>query len=167
MVQTKSSMAHERLDRLDLNILGILQEDTTLSVGQLAETVGLSTTPCWKRIQKLEAAGVIRKRVALLNARHLGLGLTAFISIKTNQHKIEWFDSFHRVVSAIPEVVEIYRITGNTDYLLKVVLSSMDDYDRVYKILIKGVDLADVSSMFAMEQIKYTTALPLVQVKRD
>ena len=107
MVQTKSSMAHERLDRLDLKILGILQEDTTLSVGQLAETVGLSTTPCWKRIQKLEAAGVIRKRVALLNARHLGLGLTAFISIKTNQHKIEWFDSFHRVVSAIPEVVEL------------------------------------------------------------
>jgi Lrp/AsnC family transcriptional regulator len=160
-------MLNERIDRLDLKILSILQEDATQSVGQLAETVGLSTTPCWKRIQKLETAGVIRKRVALLSAPQLGLGLTAFISIKTNQHKIEWFDSFHRVVSAIPEVVEIYRVTGNTDYLLKVVLSSMEDYDRVYKILIKGVDLADVSSMFAMEQIKYTTALPLVQIKRD
>jgi Lrp/AsnC family transcriptional regulator len=160
-------MAHERLDKLDLKILAILQEDATQSIGQLAETVGLSTTPCWKRIQKLEATGMIRKRVALLNAPGLGLGLTAFISIKTNQHKIEWFDSFHRVVSAIPEVVEIYRVTGNTDYLLKVVLSSMEDYDRVYKILIKGVDLADVSSMFAMEQIKYTTALPLVQIRRD
>ena len=160
-------MSEDRLDKLDLKILSILQEDATQSISQLAESVGLSTTPCWKRIQKLEAAGIIRKRVALLNAPELGLGLTAFISIKTNQHKIEWFDSFHRVVSAIPEVVEIYRVTGNTDYLLKVVLSSMEDYDRVYKILIKGVDLADVSSMFAMEQIKYTTALPLVQIKRD
>ena len=151
----------EQRDKLDYKILGLLQEDATLTVGQVAERVGLSTTPCWKRIQKLERQGVIRKRVALLSATHLGLGLTAFISIKTNQHKIEWFDSFHRIVSAIPEVVEIYRVTGNTDYLLKVVLSSMDDYDRVYKTLIKGVDLVDVSSMFAMEQIKYTTALPL------
>lgn len=159
-------MSEDRLDKLDLKILSILQEDATQSISQLAESVGLSTTPCWKRIQKLEASGLIRKRVALLNAAQLGLGLTAFISIKTNQHKIEWFDSFHRVVSAIPEVVEIYRVTGNTDYLLKVVLSSMDDYDRVYKILIKGIDLADVSSMFAMEQIKYTTALPLVQNRR-
>lgn len=154
------------LDRLDYKILELLQEDATLTVGDLAEKIGLTATPCWKRVQKLEKQGVIRKRVALLDAAHLKLGLTAFISIKTNQHKIEWFDSFHRVVSAIPEVVEIYRVTGNTDYLLKVVLSSMEDYDRVYKTLITSVDLVDVSSMFAMEQIKYTTALPLSRIKQ-
>lgn len=157
----------EKIDRLDCKILTLLQEDASLSIGEIAEKVGLSTTPCWKRIQKLEKQGVIRKRVALLNPPQLNLGLTAFISIKTNQHKIEWFESFHRIVSAIPEVVEFYRVTGSTDYLLKVVLSNIEDYDRVYKILIKGVDLVDVSSMFAMEQIKYTTALPLTQVNLE
>jgi Lrp/AsnC family transcriptional regulator len=160
------SLPEDPLDRLDYKILELLQEDATLTVGDLAEKIGLTATPCWKRVQKLEKQGVIRKRVALLDAAHLKLGLTAFISIKTNQHKIEWFDSFHRVVSAIPEVVEIYRVTGNTDYLLKVVLSSMEDYDRVYKTLITSVDLVDVSSMFAMEQIKYTTALPLSRIKQ-
>ncbi len=159
-------LPEDPLDRLDYKILELLQKDATLTVGDLAEKIGLTATPCWKRVQKLEKQGVIRKRVALLDAAHLKLGLTAFISIKTNQHKIEWFDSFHRVVSAIPEVVEIYRVTGNTDYLLKVVLSSMEDYDRVYKTLITSVDLVDVSSMFAMEQIKYTTALPLSRIKQ-
>lgn len=157
-------MLNDKIDRLDCKILALLQEDATLSVGDIAESVGLTSTPCWKRIQRLEKQGFIRKRVALLNPPQLNLGLIAFISIKTNQHKIEWFESFHRIVSAIPEVVEFYRVTGNTDYLLKVALSNIEDYDRVYKILIKGVDLVDVSSMFAMEQIKYTTALPLNQL---
>lgn len=159
--------ADQKLDKLDCRILEILQEDATLTVGDIADKVGLSTTPCWKRIQRLEKQGVIRKQVALLNPSMLDLDLIAFISIKTNQHKIEWLEAFHKTVSVIPEVVEIYRVTGNTDYLLKVVLSSMEDYDRVYKTLINGIDLVDVSSMFAMEQIKYTTALPLRQIQAN
>ena len=155
----------DKLDQLDCKILSVLQEDATLSVSAIAEKVGLTTTPCWRRIQKLEDQGVIRKRVALLDPARLNLGVTVFISIKTNQHKIEWFEAFYRLVSAIPEVVEFYRVTGNTDYLLKVIISSIEGYDRVYKTLIKGAELADVSSMFAMEQSKYTTALPLNQIK--
>ncbi|WP_151447894.1 Lrp/AsnC family transcriptional regulator [Lacisediminimonas profundi] len=151
----------EKLDRFDREILSILQEDATVSVAELGERVGLSPTPCWRRIQKLEERGVIRKRVALLDPAQLNVGVTVFISIRTNEHNIEWFASFHRLVSALPEVTEFYRVAGNTDYLLKVVVSSIEDYDRIYKTLIQGAALSDVSSMFAMEQIKYTTALPL------
>jgi Lrp/AsnC family transcriptional regulator len=130
-------------------------------VADIGDRAGLTSTPCWGRIQKLEERGVIRKRAALLDPDLLNVGVTVFISIRTNQHDIEWYDSFHGLVSAIPEVTEFYRTTGSTDYLLKVSASSIQDYDRVYKMLIKGAKLADVSSMFAMEQIKYTTALPL------
>lgn len=151
----------ERLDRLDREILSILQDDATVAVADIADRVGLTSTPCWRRIQKLEDRGFIRKRVALLDPERLNVGVTVFIAIRTNQHDIEWYESFHRLVSAIPEVTEFYRTTGSTDYLLKVSVPSIQGYDRVYKMLIKGTKLADVSSMFAMEQIKYTTALPL------
>lgn len=158
---SSSSSSHERLDRVDREILAILQEDATAAVNDIAERVGLTTTPCWRRIQNLEKRGIIRKRVALLDPEQLNVGVTVFISIKTNQHDIEWYEKFHRLVSAIPEVTEFYRTTGSTDYLMKVSVPSIEGYDRVYKMLIKGAKLADVNSMFAMEQIKYTTALPL------
>lgn len=156
-----SSPNTECLDRMDREILALLQEDATIAVADIADRVGLTSTPCWRRIQKLEDRGFIRKRVALLDPDKLNVGVTVFIAIRTNQHDIEWYDSFHRLVSAIPEVTEFYRTTGNTDYLLKVSVPSIQGYDRVYKMLIKGAKLSDVSSMFAMEQIKYTTALPL------
>ena len=151
----------EKLDRFDREILAILQEDATVPVAEVGERIGLSSTPCWRRIQKLEERGIIRKRVALLDPAPLNVGVTVFISIRTNQHNIEWFESFHQLVSALPEVTEFYRVAGNTDYLLKVMVPSIEGYDRIYKKLIQGTELSDVSSMFAMEQIKYTTALPL------
>jgi Lrp/AsnC family transcriptional regulator len=151
----------ERLDRLDREILAVLQEDATASVAEIAQRVCLTSTPCWRRIQKLEERGYIRKRVALLDPAKLNVGVTVFIAIRTNQHDIAWYDAFHQLVSAMPEVTEFYRTAGNTDYLLKVSVPDIQGYDRVYKALIKGAKLADVSSMFAMEQIKYTTALPL------
>ncbi|MGV3653625.1 MAG: Lrp/AsnC family transcriptional regulator [Noviherbaspirillum sp.] len=149
------------MDRFDREILAILQEDATVPVAEVGERIGLSSTPCWRRIQKLEERGIIRKRVALLDPAPLNVGVTVFISIRTNQHNIEWFESFHQLVSALPEVTEFYRVAGNTDYLLKVMVPSIEGYDRIYKKLIQGTELSDVSSMFAMEQIKYTTALPL------
>lgn len=155
----------EKLDRYDREILQVLQEDACIAVADLSERVGLTASPCWRRMQKLKELGVIRKQVALLDPAHLDLDVTVFIMVKTNQHRIAWFQSFHRLVSAMPEVVEFYRVTGSTDYLLKVVVSDIRAYDRVYKALIKGAELADVTSMFAMEQIKYTTALPLQKLK--
>ncbi|SPA24656.1 putative transcriptional regulator, AsnC/Lrp family [Cupriavidus taiwanensis] len=149
------------MDRYDKQILALLQEDATLPVAEIGERVGLSSTPCWRRIQKLEEAGLIRKRVALLDAAKLNAGVTVFVSVRTSQHNVKWLKQFHGVVSSIPEVTEFYRMAGDTDYLLRVVVPDIAAYDRVYKKLIQGADLADVSSSFAMEQIKYTTALPL------
>lgn len=151
----------EKLDRYDRKILALLQEDTTISLADLAEKVGLTTSPCWRRVQRLEERGVIRKRVALLDPAHLNLDVIVFILVRTNQHRMDWFQSFYELVNSMPEVVEFYRVTGSTDYLLKVAVPNIQGYDRIYKALIEGAELADVSSMFAMEQIKYTTALPL------
>ncbi len=151
----------ETLDKYDRHILAVLQEDATVSIAELAERIGLTQSPCWRRVQRLQERGVIRKQVALLDPGHLDLAVTVFILVRTSQHRIEWFKSFHDLVSSMPEVVEFYRVTGSTDYLLKVVVPSIQGYDRVYKTLINGAELADVSSMFAMEQIKYTTALPI------
>jgi len=149
------------MDRYDTQILALLQEDATLSVAELAEKVGLTSTPCWRRVQKLEESGVIRKRVALLDPGKLNVGVTAFVTVKTSQHSAKWLDKFHALVASMPEVIEFYRIAGDTDYLLRVVVPDIATYDAVYKKLIQGAELADVSSRFAMEQIKYTTALPL------
>lgn len=151
----------ERLDAHDRKILAILQEDASLSIADLAERVGLSPSPCWRRVQRLEERGIIRKRVALLDPPRLGLPVTVFILVRTSQHRMDWFKGFHQLVGSMPEVVEFYRVTGSNDYFLKVVVPDIQSYDHVYKKLIRGAELADVNSMFAMEQIKYTTALPV------
>lgn len=149
------------MDAIDKKILDILQEDTTLAVADIAKKVGLSTTPCWRRIQKLETAGVIRSRVALLDAEKLNAGVTVFVSIRTDKHDAAWYQTFSQAVNAFPEVVEFYRMSGDIDYLLRVVVPDIGAYDRFYQRLIAQVELYDVSSSFSMEQIKYTTALPL------
>ncbi len=149
-------------DRLDLQILDALQRDATLSMAQLGAKVGLSSTPCWKRIKRLEDDGLIERRVAVVNRHAVGLPVTVFVSIRAGQHDEKWLTHFAAVVSMLPEVQEFHRMSGDVDYLLKVVASSIDGYDRFYKKLIRLVDLAGVSSAFSMEQIKSTTALPLV-----
>ncbi len=149
------------MDDIDRKILSILQLDTTIPIADVAERVGLSTTPCWRRIQKLDEAGVIRSRVALLDGERLNVGVTVFVSVRTNQHNAAWFAQFSKAVDEIPEVVEFYRMSGDIDYLLRVVVPDIAAYDSVYQLLISKVSLADVTSSFAMEQIKYTTALPL------
>ena len=149
------------LDKTDRAILDLLQRDAAMPVADIAAKVNLSTTPCWRRIQRLEERGYIPRRVALLDPAKLNLGVTVFVAIKTSRHSEEWFKKFHRVVSAIPEVVEFYRMSGDVDYLLRVVVPDIQRYDRVYKELIRGTDLFDVSSSFAMEQIKFTTVLPM------
>ena len=149
------------MDRIDLNILSHLQDDATLPVAALAERVGLSTTPCWRRVQNLEKAGVIRKRVALLDGTALNVGVTVFVRLRTSQHSYAWLEDFAAKVAAIDEVVEFYRMSGDIDYLLKIVVPDIASYDAVYKRLIKSAEFSDVSSSFAMEEIKYTTALPL------
>ncbi|MEH6570512.1 MAG: Lrp/AsnC family transcriptional regulator [Halioglobus sp.] len=131
-----------------------------MSVGDLAQIVGVSKSACWRRIQKLEKDGVIRSRVTLLDAAALDLSLTVFISIKTNQHNEKWAKKFKTVVEGIPGILEVYRMGGEADYLLKAIVSDMPDYDRLYKELIRA-DLFDVTSGFVMEEIKYTTELPL------
>ena len=150
-----------KFDKTDLQILAILQQDASVSVAAIAEKVRLSMTPCWRRIARKESAGVIRKRVALLDAASLKIGVTVFVAVKTRHHNQEWFEKFHTAVMKLPEVVEFYRMSGEMDYLLRVVVPDIAGYDAVYKKLIKTADLFDVSSSFAMEQIKYTTALPL------
>ncbi len=153
----------QELDRYDRAILERLQRDAGLSVGALAEVVGISKSACWRRIQRLEAAGIIRDRVALLDPAALGLPLTAFITVRTNQHNAAWADNFRAVVANIPGILEVYRLGGDIDYLLKAVVRDMPDYDRLYQDLIKA-DLFDVSASFVMEEIKLTTALPMTGI---
>ncbi|AKH19773.1 Lrp/AsnC family transcriptional regulator [Sedimenticola thiotaurini] len=149
------------MDKTDKRILNLLQQDSNLTTAEIADQVGLSTTPCWRRIQNLEKSGVIRKRVALLERSRINLGVDVFVSIKTRHHNAAWLDEFARTVSAFPEVVEFYRMSGEIDYLMRVVVPDITAYDKFYKRLIEKVDIQDVSSSFAMEQIKYTTALPV------
>ncbi|NYT38272.1 Lrp/AsnC family transcriptional regulator [Allopusillimonas soli] len=149
------------MDKVDRKILSILQQDAETPIHAIADAVNLSPTPCWRRIQKLKESGIIRKQVALCDAAKLNLGVTAFISIKTSQHTQAWLDNFAREVVDIPEVIEFYRMSGNVDYLIRVVVPDIASYDAVYRKLIRIADLFDVSSSFSMEQIKYTTALPL------
>jgi Lrp/AsnC family transcriptional regulator len=149
------------MDRIDRKILACLQEDATLSVAQIAERVGLSTTPCWRRIQNLEKSGVIRRRVALLDPEKLNCGVTVFVRLRTSQHNYEWLETFSRAVERMEEVVEFYRMSGDIDYLLRIVVPDIASYDGFYKRLIRTAEFAEVSSSFALEEIKYTTALPL------
>lgn len=149
------------MDKIDKAILEILQANATASLQEVSEQVSLSTTPCWRRIQRLEKEGFIRQRVALLDADKLNVGVTVFVSVRTSEHNDKWFRKFTAVVAAIPQIVEFYRMSGDVDYLLRVVVPDIKGYDAVYKRLIREIELSDVSSSFAMEQIKYTTALPL------
>ena len=149
------------MDRLDKKILRLLQEDATLAVADIAKRVGLSTTPCWRRIQKLEEEGVIKRRVAVLDPQKVNTRVTVFVSIRTNSHSTEWLRRFSEVVGTFPEVVEFYRMSGDVDYLLRVVVPDIAAYDAFYKRLIEKIEIRDVSSAFAMEQIKSTTELPL------
>ncbi|HEY3950641.1 Lrp/AsnC family transcriptional regulator [Phenylobacterium sp.] len=149
------------LDSIDRRILRELQADATVPIAELAERAGLSQTPCWKRVKRLTDAGVIEKRVAILDRDQLDLGLVVFVSIRTSRHDEDWLNAFAKGASGLPEVVEFYRMSGETDYLLKVVVKDIGAYDAFYKRLIAAAPLQDVSSSFAMEQIKCTTALPI------
>lgn len=144
----------------------VLQEDSATALTTIARRVGLSATPCWRRIQKLEAAGVIRKRVALLDAEKMNLGVTVFVAIRTSEHTTSWLKKFAEAAQAFPEIVELYRMSGEVDYLMRVVVADIKAYDDFYKRLIARIPLSDVSSSFAMEQMKYTTALPLQETLR-
>jgi len=149
------------MDKIDKRILTILQQDATMPVAEIGKKVGLSTTPCWRRIQKLEEDGVITRRVALLHPPSVNARVTVFVSIRTNMHNAEWLKRFSEVVETFPEVVELYRMSGDIDYLMRVVVPDIAAYDAFYQRLIAKVDITDVSSSFAMEQMKYTTQLPL------
>jgi Lrp/AsnC family transcriptional regulator len=149
------------MDAIDKKILAALQEDASLSVAEVGQRVGLSSTPCWKRIQRLEAEGVITRRVALIDPDKIGLGLSVFVSIETGDHSQEWLARFATVVSAMPEVMEFYRMAGDVDYMLRVVVPDMQSYDGFYKRLIATAPLKNVTSRFAMEKIKSTTMLPI------
>jgi Lrp/AsnC family transcriptional regulator len=149
------------MDAIDRKILAVLQTDASLSVAEIGSRVGLSSTPCWKRIQRLEADGVISGRVALIDPAKIGLGITVFVSIETGDHSQEWLDRFAKVVGGMPEVMEFYRMAGDVDYMLRVVVADIAGYDAFYKKLIGTVPLKNVTSRFAMEKIKSTTALPI------
>lgn len=149
------------LDKFDHQILQALQEQADLPAAQIAERIGLSNNACWRRIKRMEQEGIIRKKVALLDEAALGLKVTVFVAIKTTEHNDTWLQKFAQGIQDIPEVVEFYRMSGDTDYLLKIVVQDIDDYDRVYKKIIAVAPLHDVSSSFAMERIKSSTALPL------
>ena len=149
------------MDAIDHKILAVLQDDASLSVAEIGSRVGLSSTPCWKRIQRLEAEGAILKRVALIDPAKIGLGITVFVSIETGDHSQEWLSRFAEMVRAMPEVMEFYRMAGDVDYMLRVVAPDIAGYDTFYKKLIGTVPLKNVTSRFAMEKIKSTTALPI------
>ena len=149
------------LDKIDRKILGLLQRDATMPVAEIGRKVGLSTTPCWRRIQKMEEDGIIKRRVAVLDPVKVNAGVTVFVSIRTNEHNEAWLRKFAAIVEDFGEVVEFYRMSGDVDYLMRVVVPDIAAYDTFYKKLIGKIALSDVSSSCAMEQIKYTTALPL------
>jgi len=149
------------MDAIDRKILAVVQKDASLSVAEIGQLVGLSSTPCWKRLQRLEADGVIQRRVALVNPDKVGLGITVFVSIETSDHSQEWLKRFAETVTAMPEVMEFYRMAGDVDYMLRVVVPDIAGYDAFYKRLIGAAPLKNVTSRFAMERIKSTTALPI------
>jgi Lrp/AsnC family transcriptional regulator len=150
-----------KLDALDIRILALLQADASLQMSEIAQQVGLSATPCWRRIQRMKDAGVILRQVTLLDPKKVNVGVTVFVSVRTRNHTQEWFSTFRATVQAIPEVVEFYRMSGEVDYLLRVVVPDIAAYDSVYKRLTAGTDILDVTSSFAMEELKLTTSLPL------
>ena len=149
------------MDRIDKEILALLQENADLPLAEIAGRVNLSSTPCWRRIQRLEEQGVIKRKVALLDPEKLNVGVTVFVLLRTSRHNQEWFEKLRAIISAIPEVVDFYRMSGTIDYLLRVAVPDIAAYDAVYKKLTSDIEIFEVSSSFAMEEIKHTTALPL------
>lgn len=149
------------MDRLDHKILELLQKDASLPAAEIAEKVGLSKAPCWRRIQRLHADGVIRRIVAVLDPKSINVGTTVFVTVKAASHSAAWFERFSKAVRDIPEIVELYRLSGNVDYLMRICVPGIDAYDEVYKKLIANCDFLDVSASFSLETIKSTTALPL------
>jgi Lrp/AsnC family transcriptional regulator len=155
------------MDAIDRKILAVVQEDASLSVAEIGQRVGLSSTPCWKRLQRLEADGVILRRVALIDPEKIGLGITVFVSIETGDHSQDWLKRFAETVGGMPEVMEFYRMAGDVDYMLRVVVPDIAGYDTFYKKLIATVALKNVTSRFAMERIKSTTALPIGEARHS
>jgi Lrp/AsnC family transcriptional regulator len=149
------------MDTIDRKILTVLQQDVSLSIAEVGNRVGLSSTPCWKRIQKLESEGIIQRRVAVVDQEKIGLGVTVFVSVETDDHSDQWLKQFADIVGAMPEVMEFYRMAGDVDYMMRVVVPDIHGYDLFYKRLIAAVPLKNVTSRFAMEKIKSTTALPI------
>ncbi|MFO1175519.1 MAG: Lrp/AsnC family transcriptional regulator [Paracoccaceae bacterium] len=151
----------EKIDRFDARILRLLQTDAEMPLDEIGERVGLSRNAVWRRIKLMEASGLIRARVALLNPDRLGLGLTVFMLIRTDRHAPDWLDQFARATRDMPEILGAYRMTGDLDYLIRARVSDVKDYDRLYQALVRRVELADVSASFVMEEIKETTVLPV------
>ena len=149
------------MDEMDINILRLLQTDSSLTVTQIAKQVGLSASPCWKRINRLEREGIIKYQAAVLDGQKLGVSLTVFMSIRTGEHSGQWLEGFAKFVKDMPEVQEFHRMAGEVDYLLKIVVPDMDRFDQFYKNMVEKVALRDVTSSFSMEAIKQTTALPI------
>ena len=149
------------MDSTDRRILDALQADASLSVGALAEKIGLSRSACWRRVKEMEAAGVIRERVTLLDADQVGVGVTVYAIVRTSRHDEQWLENFRQAIDEIPEVLEFYRTSGDVDYLLKIVARDIKHYDQVYRKLIRRVELLDVSSSFVMDTLKFTTRLPI------
>tara|TARA_B110000003_G_C16618648_1_gene522250 strand:+ start:733 stop:1197 length:465 start_codon:yes stop_codon:yes gene_type:complete len=149
------------MDKKDLKILEVIQQDATLTVNDIANTLDISASTCWRRIQSLEEKGIISARVTLLDQNKVGLDLTVYSAIRTHKHTSSWFNEFNKMVSANPNIMEVHRLSGDTDYLIRAVVPDMNSYDEMYKEMITKVDLYDVSSSFSMETIKYTTSLPL------
>ena len=147
-------------DAIDRKILDILQRDADRPVSDIAARVGLSQTPCWRRIKRMEDAGLIRRRVAIVDQKLANVPMTVFIAVEAPQHDIEWLEAFRKLIADMPEVMEAYRLTGETDYLLRIVVPSIEAYDDVYKRLITRLVFSNIDSSIAMEELKFTTALP-------
>ena len=155
------------MDQIDKQIMMQLPHSAAQPVADIARKVGLSVTPCWRRIQRMEESGIIRKRFVLLDPVAIGPSMSVFVAVSSDQHKSEWLNDFAEMITTIPEVVEFYRMSDEVDYLLSVVVLDMAAYDTFYRKLVANVQLTDVSSLFAMEEIKYTTALPLPELQDD
>ena len=154
----------QKIDAIDRKILDLLQVRSDWPINELAAAVHLTPTPCWRRVQRLKALGILARQVALVDRHQVNLGVTVFVSVRTRQHDVPWLEKFRAAVQGIAEIVEAHRMSGDVDYLLKVVVPDIAAYDLVYKALIQQVPLSDVSSSFAMEELKFTTAMPLTYV---
>ncbi|MCO5131596.1 MAG: Lrp/AsnC family transcriptional regulator [Xanthobacteraceae bacterium] len=146
-------------DEIDRKILDLLQQRDR-PVGEIAEAVGLSQTPCWRRIRRMEEAGVIRERVTLVDPKKAGVPMTVFISVTAPRHEMAWLVKFRQMIEGIPQIVEAYRLTGTVDYILKVLVPDIAAYDQVYKTMIEKLEFSHISSSISMEELKFTTAVP-------